>query len=335
VRDYQGNNVAVMDGSKNLIQESNYYPYGEPWREPDGQPWLYGGNERLRLDGINEYDFNARRYNSAEGRFSQLDPLCEKYPWFSPYAYCAGDPVNLSDPTGLFPTEEEAKKWAKENHIKTGFLRHHKIEQDYEGTWVIINRPEGYQYYQDSNYSDREDGVVKSALCFDKPPSMFSTEFNYVYNSSLGRSIIPDFIQVGIGYDGIVGVGASCNWELNWVLRGPERSWKPIVSMTAGTGTGFSIGTQISFQSGKYVGPADIIRRNMISTTLKDGSATLGISGGPDAIGRLNVGIYICPTNNSAVVYQSIGIGIGIPAGPLPLNGSFTATNTFIIKDWY
>ncbi|MDE6298186.1 MAG: RHS repeat-associated core domain-containing protein, partial [Muribaculaceae bacterium] len=101
VRDYQGNNVAVMDGSKNVLQETSYYPYGEPWREPEGQPWLYGGNERLRLDGINEYDFNARRYNSAEGRFSQLDPLCEKYPWLSPYAYCGGDPVNYSDPSGL------------------------------------------------------------------------------------------------------------------------------------------------------------------------------------------------------------------------------------------
>ena len=38
VRDYQGNNIAVMDGSKNLIQETNYYPYGEPWREPEGEP---------------------------------------------------------------------------------------------------------------------------------------------------------------------------------------------------------------------------------------------------------------------------------------------------------
>ncbi|MDE5874411.1 MAG: hypothetical protein K2H15_02090, partial [Muribaculaceae bacterium] len=100
VRDYQGNNIAVMDGSKNLIQQTDYYPYGEPWREPEGQPWLYGGNEQLRLDGINEYDFNARRYNSAEGRFSQLDPLCEKYPWLSPYAYCAGDPVNAIDKDG-------------------------------------------------------------------------------------------------------------------------------------------------------------------------------------------------------------------------------------------
>ncbi|MDE5875597.1 MAG: hypothetical protein K2H15_08105 [Muribaculaceae bacterium] len=61
VKDYLGNNVAVLDGSKNLIQETNYYPYGEPWREPEGQPWLYGGNERLLLRYIvNNISFGGR-----------------------------------------------------------------------------------------------------------------------------------------------------------------------------------------------------------------------------------------------------------------------------------
>ena len=52
------------------------------------------------MDGINEYDFNARRYNSALGSFTTWDPLAEKRPWDSPYAFCGGDPVNLSDPNG-------------------------------------------------------------------------------------------------------------------------------------------------------------------------------------------------------------------------------------------
>ena len=29
-----------------------------------------------------------------------MDPLAEKYYHISPYAYCAGDPVNLVDPDG-------------------------------------------------------------------------------------------------------------------------------------------------------------------------------------------------------------------------------------------
>ena len=29
-----------------------------------------------------------------------MDPLCEKYPHLSPYAYCGNDPVNFVDPDG-------------------------------------------------------------------------------------------------------------------------------------------------------------------------------------------------------------------------------------------
>ena len=38
--------------------------------------------------------------NSTNGRWHVMDPLCEKYYDVSPYAYCAGDPVNAIDPDG-------------------------------------------------------------------------------------------------------------------------------------------------------------------------------------------------------------------------------------------
>ena len=37
---------------------------------------------------------------NTTGRFLSMDPLAEKYYHLSPYAYCAGDPVNLIDPDG-------------------------------------------------------------------------------------------------------------------------------------------------------------------------------------------------------------------------------------------
>ena len=45
------------------------------------------------------YDSGARFMGTA-GRFHSIDPLAEKYYHLSPYAYCAGDPVNLIDPDG-------------------------------------------------------------------------------------------------------------------------------------------------------------------------------------------------------------------------------------------
>ncbi|MDE5976321.1 MAG: hypothetical protein K2G69_07215, partial [Muribaculaceae bacterium] len=220
VRDYQGNNVAVMDGSKNLIQEANYYPYGEPWREPDGQPWLYGGNERLRLDGINEYDFNARRYNSAEGRFSQLDPLCEKYPWLSPYAYCGGDPVNLSDPTGLFTEEAEAFRYSKEN-----LLGAEAFEDPETGEWYLAMDATGKTAYSGEGEMTRFYGL-------DSP--YYSPEFKKEKN--------------------IIGIANALNVSHNLTLNLIEQSAKTLVNTRHLPSTTASGTRLVKYALGKDIG---------------------------------------------------------------------------------
>ncbi len=56
-----------------------------------GQSWTY------------DYDFGARRYLPFRvPRWTSMDPMAEKYFSTSPYAYCAGDPVNLVDKKGMF-----------------------------------------------------------------------------------------------------------------------------------------------------------------------------------------------------------------------------------------
>ena len=62
------------------------------------QPFRFGGKEWDADQGT--YDFGARMYSPSDARWSTMDPLCEKYYHISPYAYCAGNPVNLVDPDG-------------------------------------------------------------------------------------------------------------------------------------------------------------------------------------------------------------------------------------------
>ncbi len=52
------------------------------------------------MHGYDTYDYGARGYYPAIGRFTSVDPLAEKYYSISPYAYCAGNPVNAIDPDG-------------------------------------------------------------------------------------------------------------------------------------------------------------------------------------------------------------------------------------------
>jgi hypothetical protein len=39
------------------------------------------------MNRVNLYDYGFRHYESALARFTTIDPLAEKYPWISPYAY--------------------------------------------------------------------------------------------------------------------------------------------------------------------------------------------------------------------------------------------------------
>ena len=63
------------DASGTLEQHTGYYPYGEPWREPTGQPYLYGGKERMRDGALNDYDFTA--FNKKRMRLKAHSELME------------------------------------------------------------------------------------------------------------------------------------------------------------------------------------------------------------------------------------------------------------------
>ncbi len=118
ITDYQGNNIAVAGELGQILEQTDYYPYGEPWQEPD-HPFTYSDNERLHTFGQNQYDFHARRLISSLLRFDKPDPLMEKYPWLSPYTFCGGNPIMYTDHDGLKFTKD-AEKVVKEfkNEVK-------------------------------------------------------------------------------------------------------------------------------------------------------------------------------------------------------------------------
>ena len=101
--DHQGNVRVVVDENAAVKQVNHYYPYGALFAESTNgnvQPYKYNGKELDRMHGLDWYDHGARHNDAAIGRWHVMDPLCEKYYDVSPYAYCAGDPVNAIDPDG-------------------------------------------------------------------------------------------------------------------------------------------------------------------------------------------------------------------------------------------
>ena len=83
--------------------------------------YKYSGKELDRTCGLNLYDFSARRQDAALGQFTAVDPLAEEFYSISPYAYCAGNPIMLIDPTGMYL--KGTNKRAVSYNPKTGWSR--------------------------------------------------------------------------------------------------------------------------------------------------------------------------------------------------------------------
>ena len=109
VMGHQGNVRAVVTPAGDVAEVNHYYPYGMLMTPEAGvQPHKYGGKELDRQNGLDWYDSQARWYDPALGRTTTMDPMAEDYPGISPYAWCAGNPVRFTDPTGMVFTE---KSW--------------------------------------------------------------------------------------------------------------------------------------------------------------------------------------------------------------------------------
>jgi RHS repeat-associated protein len=73
-----------------------------PHYEGDGSyQYKYNGKEYQDELGLNFYDYGARNYDPALGRWMNIDPLAEKYYKNSPYSYGLNSPVYFIDPDGM------------------------------------------------------------------------------------------------------------------------------------------------------------------------------------------------------------------------------------------
>ncbi len=104
LKDHQGNNRVVINQASMVEQINHYYPFGglfEVNTTTSGiQSYKYNGKELDRIHGVDWYDYEARMYDGALGRFTTVDPLTEKYYSTNLYAYCKNNPINRIDPDG-------------------------------------------------------------------------------------------------------------------------------------------------------------------------------------------------------------------------------------------
>ncbi|MEO7067923.1 MAG: RHS repeat-associated core domain-containing protein [Rhodanobacter sp.] len=98
--DAQGTVLAKADAQGNIVATYDYAPYGKQvlGTTPSG-PTGYTGHVNDAESGL--VYMQARYYDPVVGRFLSPDPAGRKT-GFNDYAYVGNNPINKTDPTGMF-----------------------------------------------------------------------------------------------------------------------------------------------------------------------------------------------------------------------------------------
>ena len=103
--DATGNTVAMTNSSQNIANAYTNDPFGNilDQQETDPQPFKYVGQYGVMAEANGFCYMRARYYDPQVGRFVSEDPQGFDGGDVNLYLYAHGNPVMLSDPSGLMP----------------------------------------------------------------------------------------------------------------------------------------------------------------------------------------------------------------------------------------
>ncbi|WP_317236309.1 MULTISPECIES: RHS repeat-associated core domain-containing protein [Flavobacterium] len=93
--------------TSSILEENHYYPFGlkhSGYNINNSQPnyaYKYNGKELQSELGLDLYDYGARNYDPALGRWMNIDPLAENSRRWTPYNYAYNNPMYFDDPDGM------------------------------------------------------------------------------------------------------------------------------------------------------------------------------------------------------------------------------------------
>ena len=145
LKDHQGNNRVVINQSGTVEETNHYYPFGGVFASSGNvQPYKYNGKELDAKKGLNWYDYGARHYDAALGRFTTNDRFAEKYYSMSPYQYGANSPVGNIDVNG-------------------DSIRVYTETQSFGHTWISVGEGSNMTVYSYGRYNGTNKGPDRSS----------------------------------------------------------------------------------------------------------------------------------------------------------------------------
>ena len=230
-KDHLGNVCAVWNATTDeVVQRTIYYPSGVPMAQSTGQgvqPLKYNAHEYIETHGYDTYDYGFRGYYATIGRFTSIDPLCERTPWQSPYAYANNNWINQIDYVGLFGMNKDV--------LGCNFT---VVDKDYKVIYHDDDHGNGvYMWQEDEDFKLEENGDIPwsmlSFLGFELPYATYFKGRTCLY-------MVVDINHGGYGAKPYVSAQimkgnrlASYGDLLEWVIRLPP-SVKLLYSLALG-----------------------------------------------------------------------------------------------------
>ncbi len=275
IKDHLGNTRvtfggSLLSGKVDLIQQSHYYPFGLVFKQENYQnaladynknKYLYNGKElqddQLAGRSLNWYDYGARMYDAALGRWHSVDPLSEMYLALSPYHYAGNNPVNNIDIDGrsFWKSQwmnQNVGHWndANMNYVLPNKAEENKNEEDNneENSDGESNNGENND---GENKEDKDDAQADGRAAWLDDPDSF-------HNSTFARILYPDaWVITGVGTIAWKG-GVSVEIGTVIMQRGPKAGKRRDFIMPAGE-TGYAFNGGIKIMGINFAGPVSEI----------------------------------------------------------------------------